>query len=380
MKKRSVKKDSVVINVEKLNELMQGKSLRDYERALGESAGVTYKTLQRMKRGDTINEVFAQAIADHHGIQLEDILLEDNTNPDFSILSKIIFVNKLFDKGNFRFFRQRQKSKSLSIDTKYYYKCPIDENTSVSIKGFLESIMGQKAESMFIKNKSLEEEFSYLDAIANANKFINQLAAQNIHIFYGSYLSRFIGSAQIVLPSDFIEKEYGEKVTTEKNSSWPCLIPKTQYNEIFVFQHTDRSYDKIKIFPKTGYDSFDELKKDYLKILKIDLMKFEKREKAISKILDETSQWLDYQENEKNWDVNIRKKGEMDFNMHKQLPFTHLIKHDEEYLKKLKFHYRDMGLDVLRGAKVLVRKDQRESLKIKKVEKEKEDDHVDTSS
>ena len=121
MKKRSVKKDSVVINVEKLNELMQGKSLRDYERALGESAGVTYKTLQRMKRGDTINEVFAQAIADHHGIQLEDILLEDNTNPDFSVLSKIIFVNKLFDKGNFRFFRQRQKSKSLSIHTKYYY-------------------------------------------------------------------------------------------------------------------------------------------------------------------------------------------------------------------------------------------------------------------
>lgn len=375
MKKRSVKKDSVVINVDKLEELMQGKSLRDYERDLGESAGVTYKTLQRMKRGDKVNEVFAQAIADHHGISLDDILLEDNSNPDFSILSKIKFVNNLFEKGNFKFFRRRQLTKSLSINKKYFYKCPIDEDTSESIKGFLDSIMGNKSESMFIVNKTLEEEFNYLDAIANANKFIKQLAQQNIHIFYGTYLNRFIGSANALIPNENREKSSGDKNDEEVSHYWPCLYPSTQYNEIFVFKHipSEIECDKIKIFPNTGYDSFDELKKDYLKILKIDLLKFRKKQKYISKIIDETSEWLEYQENEKNWDVNIRKEGDNDFNMHKQLPFTHLIKHDEDYVKKLQFTQRDMGLDVLRGAKVLVRKDQKESLKIKKVKKEKED-------
>lgn len=382
MKKKSTKKDSVIVNSDKLNELMGGKSLRDYEDSLGPAAGVTYKTLQRMKRGDTINEIYAQAIADHHGIPLEQLLLENNQNPDFAILAKVSAVNNLFDKSNFRFFRRRQESKSISINTRYIYKCPIDEKTSASIKGFLDSIMGQKTHVMYSRNKSLEEEFSYLDAIANANKFIKQLAEEKIYIFYGSYLSRIIGSVDVLVSNKFLNEKYGEPIGDEnKNGRLPCLAPMTLYNEIFVFKKDVYEYDKVKIFPNTGYGSFEELKKDYLKILKIDLQGHEKNQDDINLILNQTSSWLDYQENEKNWDLQFRHTDDgMDFNMHKELPFTHLVKHDEATLKKFKHSYRDVGLDILRGAKVLLSKDQKESHKTKLIEKEKEDDHVDTSS
>lgn len=381
MNNKLVRKDSVVVNVEKLEELMNGKSLRDYSASLGSSSGVSYKTLQRMKKGENVNENYAQVIADFHRIPLEQLLSKANENPNFSILRKISAVNVLFENSNFRFFRIRQQSKSISINTRYFYKCPIDESTSTSIKGFLDAIMAHKTEKLFSRNKSLEDEFSYLDALAKANKFIKELEDQNIYIFYGSYLSRQIDTVHISLYKKYLEDKYGEKFDDpNKKGTWPCLSPMTIYNENFVFRKVPYHYDKLKIFPNTGYDSFEDLKKDYLKVLKLDLAKFEKNEKDAVKILAETSAWLDYQENEKNWDLGMRKAEDTVFNIHKALPFTHLVKYSDEAVKKFKFNSKDMGFDILAGAKALVRRDLREPLKIKKVEKEKEDDHVDTSS
>lgn len=211
MNNKLVRKDSVVVNVEKLEELMNGKSLRDYSASLGSSSGVSYKTLQRMKKGENVNENYAQVIADFHRIPLEQLLSKANENPNFSILRKISAVNVLFENSNFRFFRIRQQSKSISINTRYFYKCPIDESTSTSIKGFLDAIMAHKTEKLFSRNKSLEDEFSYLDALAKANKFIKELEDQNIYIFYGSYLSRQIDTVHISLYKKYLEDKYGEK-------------------------------------------------------------------------------------------------------------------------------------------------------------------------
>ena len=97
-------------------------------------------------------------------------------------------------------------------------------------------------------------------------------------------------------------------------------------------------------------------------------------QQRIDEIVYQTEEWLDYQEKEKNWIFNLPDfdNPSMDFNFHNALPLTHSVRYDEGLLDKFKFHYRNIKSDYLVGAKALG--------KDTNAEKEKEDDHVDTSS
>lgn len=389
MQKKSNRKDSVRVNTEKLRELMNGMSLRAYSDFLSSlNSQVPYKTLQRMKNGQPVNEINIHAIAKAHGITFNDLIKLDikNFTKDISILNKVDSVNQLYSVGNFSFFRLNGSNSPGTVISNRHYLCTVDKETSGLIKSFLEKTMGENTRKFFRSGKDVKDEFDLLDSMAEGNEIIQKLENKGIYIFYGQFRRRQIASVNTPFMKNQVE-EIEEEVDGSEEKKLktivPCLVPLTIYNEVIVFREVPYKYNKLKIFPDEGY-SFDELKKDYLKVLKQQLQtnlkqveydaKDQNYQQRIDEIVYQTEEWLDYQEKEKNWIFNLPDfdNPSMDFNFHNALPLTHSVRYDEGLLDKFKFHYRNIKADYLVGAKALG--------KDTNAEKEKEDDHVDTSS